>query len=351
MDEYLSVKQNNGSGSKPGCATNGVWIVGGVAVGARGPCRLELVAGPAERLALEASAKYEQMLEALGARTRSRAPRRSSPSSSATSRLAVRRSGASASTRASPSTRASSTRPTSMLRSVMERTKDRAARADRAPAPRTRAARAEQAGRRPQDPHRAQPGAFAARFHEVRGDVLFAKGDKAGALKEYQARARTAPTQSVDSQVARAEDQRPQGRGRRHLPRPRRPTERNEHAPNRRSSWPSRCWCPRWPRAPRKTRKSIRRRSSRISRPRLRVQRAWDAGVGGDGETLRLGLGVAVEKGRVYAAGREGDVAAFDLRIGQAASGARARRRRSRAARARAMGSSSWARAKVRSSR
>jgi outer membrane protein assembly factor BamB len=49
----------------------------------------------------------------------------------------------------------------------------------------------------------------------------------------------------------------------------------------------------------------------------LRVQRAWDAGVGGDGEKLRLGLGVAAEEGRLYAAGREGDVVAFDLDSGK----------------------------------
>jgi predicted negative regulator of RcsB-dependent stress response len=32
----------------------------------------------------------------------------------------------------------------------------------------------------------AEPGAFAARYHEVRGDAYYAKGDKAGALKEYR---------------------------------------------------------------------------------------------------------------------------------------------------------------------
>jgi predicted negative regulator of RcsB-dependent stress response len=32
----------------------------------------------------------------------------------------------------------------------------------------------------------AQPGAFAPRFDEVRGDVLLVKGDKAGALQAYQ---------------------------------------------------------------------------------------------------------------------------------------------------------------------
>jgi outer membrane protein assembly factor BamB len=50
----------------------------------------------------------------------------------------------------------------------------------------------------------------------------------------------------------------------------------------------------------------------------LRVQKAWDASVGGDGEKLRLGLGVTAEDGRVYAAGREGDVAAFNLETGRA---------------------------------
>jgi predicted negative regulator of RcsB-dependent stress response len=32
----------------------------------------------------------------------------------------------------------------------------------------------------------AEPGAFAARYHEVRGDALYAKGDKPAALKEYR---------------------------------------------------------------------------------------------------------------------------------------------------------------------
>src|SRR5205823_9301260 len=31
-----------------------------------------------------------------------------------------------------------------------------------------------------------EPGAFAPRYHEVRGDAYYAKGDKANALKEYR---------------------------------------------------------------------------------------------------------------------------------------------------------------------
>jgi len=34
-----------------------------------------------------------------------------------------------------------------------------------------------------------EPGAFAARYHEVRGDAWYAKGDKAAALKEYRSAA------------------------------------------------------------------------------------------------------------------------------------------------------------------
>jgi predicted negative regulator of RcsB-dependent stress response len=33
----------------------------------------------------------------------------------------------------------------------------------------------------------AQNGAFAGRYHEVRGDAYYAKGDKAAALREYRA--------------------------------------------------------------------------------------------------------------------------------------------------------------------
>ena len=50
----------------------------------------------------------------------------------------------------------------------------------------------------------------------------------------------------------------------------------------------------------------------------LRVQRVWDAGVGSKkGEVLRLGLGVALDNGRAFAAGRSGDVEAFDLDSGR----------------------------------
>lgn len=49
----------------------------------------------------------------------------------------------------------------------------------------------------------------------------------------------------------------------------------------------------------------------------LRVERAWSASVGGTRKPLRLGLDLAVAGKRVYAAGRGGAVAAFDLASGR----------------------------------
>lgn len=49
----------------------------------------------------------------------------------------------------------------------------------------------------------------------------------------------------------------------------------------------------------------------------LRVQRVWDASVGGKGEKLRLGLGVTVDDGHVFAAGHGGEVAGWDLLTGK----------------------------------
>ena len=52
--------------------------------------------------------------------------------------------------------------------------------------------------------------------------------------------------------------------------------------------------------------------------PTLRVQRIWDASVDDKkAVALRLGLGLAIDNGRVYAAGHKGDVAALDLNNGR----------------------------------
>jgi outer membrane protein assembly factor BamB len=51
----------------------------------------------------------------------------------------------------------------------------------------------------------------------------------------------------------------------------------------------------------------------------LKAERVWTASVADKGaKALRLGLGLAVDGNRVYAAGRKGEVAAFDLQSGRA---------------------------------
>ena len=49
----------------------------------------------------------------------------------------------------------------------------------------------------------------------------------------------------------------------------------------------------------------------------MRVQKVWGASVGGGGKKLRLGLGLAAAGDRLYAAGRDGEIAAFDLKTGK----------------------------------
>ena len=50
-----------------------------------------------------------------------------------------------------------------------------------------------------------------------------------------------------------------------------------------------------------------------IASPTVRIDRVWGASVGGGGKKLRLGLGLTTVNDRLYAAGRDGEIAAFDL--------------------------------------
>lgn len=54
-----------------------------------------------------------------------------------------------------------------------------------------------------------------------------------------------------------------------------------------------------------------------IKNPTVRVQKLWGASVGGGGKKQRLGLGLGVADDHLYAAGRDGEVAAFDLKSGK----------------------------------
>jgi len=54
-----------------------------------------------------------------------------------------------------------------------------------------------------------------------------------------------------------------------------------------------------------------------IQSPTVRVQKIWGASVGGGGKKQRLGLGLGASDTRLFAAGRDGEVAAFDLKTGK----------------------------------
>jgi outer membrane protein assembly factor BamB len=54
-----------------------------------------------------------------------------------------------------------------------------------------------------------------------------------------------------------------------------------------------------------------------IKSPTVRIQKLWTASVGGGGKKQRLGLGLGVADGRLFAAGRDGEVAALDLKTGK----------------------------------
>jgi outer membrane protein assembly factor BamB len=56
-----------------------------------------------------------------------------------------------------------------------------------------------------------------------------------------------------------------------------------------------------------------------IKNPTVRIQKVWGASVGGGGKKQRLGLGLGVAGERLFAAGRDGIVAAFDLKTGKQA--------------------------------
>lgn len=196
MDDYLS-ETEQWERVKAWLRSYGGWILGGVVVA------LGMISGwnwwqeRQTRLGLEASAKYEQLTDALGkndlakAKSVSAELERDYPKSPYVdqahlfdARIAVEANDLG--------------KAETLLRGVMDRTKDE----QLALVARLRLARVQLAQNKPDDAlatlNGTPAGAFEARFHEARGDVLFAKGDKAGALKEYLAAEAGGDTRSVD---------------------------------------------------------------------------------------------------------------------------------------------------------
>ena len=199
MDEFLS-EAEQWERAKGWLRSYAPWIVSGVVVALAGIAGWNWWQDRQDRLGLEASAKYEQLTEALGrndvtrAKTLSAELERDYPNSPYVDqahlfdvRIAVEA--------------GDLAKADTLLRGILDRTKDE----QLALVARLRLSRIQLAQNKPDDALAtlsAKPaGAFEGRFHEARGDVLLAKGDKEGALKEYRAAESGTDTRSVDAQL------------------------------------------------------------------------------------------------------------------------------------------------------
>jgi predicted negative regulator of RcsB-dependent stress response len=197
VDEYLS-EAEQWERFKGWLRSYTPWIAGGVVVALGALAGWNWWQDRQARIGAEASARYEQMTDALQKNDPTRAKsiaaslEKDYPDSPYVdqahlfeARLAVE---------ANDLPKADA-----LLRGIMDRTKDD----QLALVARLRLARVQLAQNKPDEALAtlsAKPaGAFESRFHEVRGDVLLAKGDKPGALKEYMAALVGTDARSVDS--------------------------------------------------------------------------------------------------------------------------------------------------------
>jgi predicted negative regulator of RcsB-dependent stress response len=197
VDDYLS-EDEQWERAKAWLRSYSPWILAGIVAALGGLAGWNWWQDRQTHLGLEASAQYEQMTDALQKNDVTRAKaiaanlERDHPDSPYVdqahlfeARLAVE---------ANDLAKAET-----LLGGVMDRTKDD----QLALVARLRLARVQIAANKPDDAIAtlSKPaGSFEARFHEVRGDALYAKNDKAGALKEYLAALASSDARSVDTQ-------------------------------------------------------------------------------------------------------------------------------------------------------
>ena len=184
MDEYLSEKEQ-WEAVKTWFRENGLWIIAGVAVGAAGIGGWQWWNAHIDKMNAEASAKYEQMIIALGRNDESGALSAlgelehdySSTPYVDQAKLAFARVYVESNRLDKAATE---------LQEVSQHSKDK----QLAILARLRLARVQISQHKPDEAlatlSGVDPGAFAARFHEIRGDADLVKGDKAGALSEYR---------------------------------------------------------------------------------------------------------------------------------------------------------------------
>jgi predicted negative regulator of RcsB-dependent stress response len=184
VEDYLSEKEQ-WEAIKTWVRENGLWILAGIAVGAAVLGGWNSYQRHVDDVALQASTRYGQMIEAFGRGDRTRAlvllGEMERDYSSSAYLDQARLNAARAYVDSGDLDKAAKE-----LRSVTEHAKDN----NLALLARTRLARVQVAQQKPDDAlatlNGAQAGAFAPLYHEVRGDAYYAKGDKAAALKEYR---------------------------------------------------------------------------------------------------------------------------------------------------------------------
>jgi predicted negative regulator of RcsB-dependent stress response len=184
VSEYLSEKEQ-WEQIREWIRDNGLWVVAGVALALTGMGAWRWWQGHLDTQGVQASAAYTQMIEALERGDRAQAFQRlgelerdhpTSPYADQGKLLAAR-----VYVEGNELDKAARE-----LDTVTRNAKDR----ELALVARARLARVQIAQGKPDTAlttlSAVEPGAFAARYHEVRGDAYYAKGDKTAALKEYR---------------------------------------------------------------------------------------------------------------------------------------------------------------------
>ncbi|HEX4647194.1 MAG TPA: tetratricopeptide repeat protein [Steroidobacteraceae bacterium] len=187
MTEYLSEKEQ-WEEIRTWVRENGLWVVAGVALAAAGLQGWRWWQAHLDERGVKASAAYTRMIDALEKGDRTQAFVRlgelerdypSSPYADQAKLLAAR-----LYVESNELDKAAHE-----LETVMNSSRDH----ELALVARMRLARVEIAQTKPDAAlatlNAAEPGAFAARYHEVRGDAWYAKGDRPAALKEYRSAA------------------------------------------------------------------------------------------------------------------------------------------------------------------
>jgi predicted negative regulator of RcsB-dependent stress response len=186
MDDYLSEREQ-WEALKRWLRENGPWIVAGVIVGAAAIGGWQWRKAHIDKVSSAASGKYEQLIAAFGRNDQSTALATlgelerdySSTPYVDQGRLAVARFYVESN---------QLDKAAQELQAVSEHSKDK----QLALVARLRLARVQIAQQKPDDAlatlnNAGDPGSFAPRLHEIRGDAQLAKGDKAAALSEYRA--------------------------------------------------------------------------------------------------------------------------------------------------------------------